>query len=421
MWKCYKGCFWTVQRGKILWKYYVCLYICHLGPKVLGPFGLRLLRSRDFPFKWIIFTFTSQVGESSLQSGNLYSPFMKMCRNLYLGGNQSDLGHTFRGSIGGIVLWDYERSHEDLLKPLPETDQREPLLAVWSDFTKVCCVVLEEIQWPLICTMMFLSTNVLLNTTGLIQMAWAHQSKWYMEINLTLSFNVFHFEVEDQWTPNKAGLHPNIITIPVPEQEVVSPFIPPPCGLTACDNIDIITAYNDNWQLRRHKRIRYRIVNLSNDNGGNPTVSEAQIKLQHQALTKAFRPYNITLDLTVHAVKNSRFRQRFILSNCRIAKIGNRQCDPECDHPRTGHDGGDCLRLGPCYNWKRQDRVCNMECNTIHYDYDDGDCCNPEVTDVLKTCFDPESPDRWGQPIELTSVIWASLPLRPNAQFRCFA
>lgn len=220
------------------------------------------------------------------------------------------------------------------------------------------------------------------------------QMRSKMEINLTLFFNVFHFEVEDQWTPNKVGLYPSIITIPVPEQEVLSPFIPPPCGLTTCDNIDIVTAYNNNWQLRTHKRIRYRIVNLSNDNGGNPTVTEAQIKLQHQALTKAFRPYNITLDLTVHTVKNSSFRQRFILSNCRIAKIGNRQCDPECDHPRTGHDGGDCLRLGACYNWKRQDGVCNMECNTIHYDYDDGDCCDPEVTDVLKTCFDPESPDR---------------------------
>lgn len=201
--------------------------------------------------------------------------------------------------------------------------------------------------------------------------------------------------MEDLWTSHKSGLHPAIIITPVPEHQPVSSFLPPPCGLTPCDNTDIVSSYNNSWQLRSTKQVRYRIVNLSNDDGGNPTVTQAQIQLQHWALTEAFRPYNITLDLSVHMVGNSSLRQRFTLSNCRIGKIGNRRCDPECDHPRTGHDGGDCLRLGPCYNWKRQDGVCNMECNSILYDYDDGDCCDPEVTDVLKTCFDPESPDRW--------------------------
>uniref|UniRef100_A0A672GNP6 Pappalysin 2 n=1 Tax=Salarias fasciatus TaxID=181472 RepID=A0A672GNP6_SALFA len=264
----------------------------------------------------------------SLQSGNLYSPFMKTCRTLFLGSNQSDHEHNFRGLVGGVVLWSYARSHEDLLKRPLQIDKSVPIV------------------------------------------------------------------VEQLWTPYKAGLHPTIITAPIPEQEHVSPFLPPPCGLTPCDNTDIILGYNNNWQLRSPKRVRYRIVNLANDDGGNPTVTQAQIHLQDLALTEAFRPYNITLDLSVHTVKNSSLRERFILSNCRIGKIGNRQCDPECDHPRTGHDGGDCLRLGPCYNWKRQDGVCNMECNSIHYDYDDGDCCDPEITDVLKTCFDPESPDR---------------------------
>uniref|UniRef100_A0A3P8SDJ0 Pappalysin 2 n=1 Tax=Amphiprion percula TaxID=161767 RepID=A0A3P8SDJ0_AMPPE len=241
----------------------------------------------------------AKVCESSLQSGNLYSPFMKTCRTLFLGSNQSDQGHSFRGHMGGVVLWGYARSHEDLLKRPLQIDKKR-----------------------------------------------------------------------------------------------VSAFLPPPCGLTPCDNTDIIFGYNDHWQLRTTKRVRYRIVNLSNDDGGNPTVTNAQIQLQHRTLTEAFRPYNITLDLSLYTVRNSSLRQRFILSNCRIGKIGNRHCDPECDHPRTGHDGGDCLRLGPCYNWKRQDGVCNMECNSIHYDYDDGDCCDPEITDVLKTCFDPESPDR---------------------------
>ncbi|XP_038860479.1 pappalysin-2-like [Salvelinus namaycush] len=278
----------------------------------------------------------AKVGESSLQSGNLYSPFMETCRTLLLGGDQSDLGHNFRGHIGGIVLWVLPRTHEDLLKGPSRIDKREPNLALWADFS----------------------------------------------------------EVEQQWSPHKEGYHPSIVIIPIPEQENVSPFLPPPCGLTTCDNTDIILGYNNHWQLRTEKRIRYRIVNICNDDGSRPTVSQAQIQMQHQALVEAFRSYNISLELSTHTVQNTSVRQRFILSNCRISKIGNRHCDAECDHPLTGHDGGDCLRLGPCYNWKRRDGVCNTECNSIHYDYDDGDCCDPEVTDVLKTCFDPESPDR---------------------------
>uniref|UniRef100_A0A3B3W0Y5 Pappalysin 2 n=1 Tax=Poecilia latipinna TaxID=48699 RepID=A0A3B3W0Y5_9TELE len=262
----------------------------------------------------------------SLQSGDLYSPFMQTCRTLFLGSKQSDLGQSFRGHIGGVVLWGYARSHQDLLKPPLQIDLNEP--------------------------------------------------------------------VERLWSPYKTALHPTVITTPAPEQELVSSFLPPLCGQTQCDNTDIISGYNNNWQLRTPKRIRYRIVNLSEDDGGNPTVTPEQIQVQHQALCEAFQPYNITLELSVHTVKNSSLRQRFILSNCRIGKIGNRQCDPECDHPRTGHDGGDCLRLGHCYNWKRQDGVCDMECNTIKFEYDDGDCCDPDVTDVRKTCFDPESPDR---------------------------
>ncbi|XP_056149836.1 pappalysin-2 [Lampris incognitus] len=278
----------------------------------------------------------AKVGESSLQSGNLYSSFMKTCRTLFLGGNQSEHGQSFRGHVGGVALWDYARSDKDLPRRPQQIDKRESVLALWADFT----------------------------------------------------------DVGELWTPHKVGLYPSIVTIPIPERELVSPFLPTPCGLTLCDNTDIILGYNRHWQFRSTKRVRYRVVNLCDDDGGNPTVTQDQIDLQHQVLTQAFRPYNITLDLTVNTVRNSSLRQRFILSNCRIGKIGNRQCDPECDHPRTGHDGGDCLRLGPCYNWKRQDGVCNPECNSIHYDYDDGDCCDPEVTDVLKTCFDPESPDR---------------------------
>ncbi|XP_028834109.1 pappalysin-2 isoform X2 [Denticeps clupeoides] len=283
--------------------------------------------------KMALYVDGAKVGESGQQSGALYSPFMKTCRTFLLGGDQADAGRGFRGYLGGLVLWGVPRAQEDLLKGSVHARRQDPLLAVWADFS----------------------------------------------------------HVEHQWMPFKDRHHPDIVALPIPERELVSPFLPPPCGVTACDNKDVILSYNENWQLRTEKRIRYRVVNICNNDGSLPTVSSRQIQQQHQALAEAFRPYNLTVELTVHTVRNSSLRQRFVLSNCPISKIGNRRCDPECDHPRTGHDGGDCLRLGPCYNWWRQDGECNAECNTIHYDYDDGDCCDPDVTDVTKTCFDPES------------------------------
>ncbi|XP_018608776.1 pappalysin-2 [Scleropages formosus] len=278
----------------------------------------------------------AKVGESSGQSGNLHSAFMSACRVLLLGGDQTDLGHSFRGQISGFVLWGGPRVQDEFSKGNPQEAPEEPLLAFRGDFS------------------------------ALLQ----------------------------HWVPYKDGSPPTLDFTPIPDQKVVSPFLPPPCGVTTCDNKDIVLSYNDHWQLRTRKHIRYRVVNICNDDGSHPTVSQDQIQRQHHALTEAFQPYNITWELTVQTIHNSSLRQRFVLSNCQISKIGNRHCDLECDHPLTGHDGGDCVHLGPCYNWKRRDGVCNMECNSIRYDFDDGDCCDPEVTDVKKTCFDPESLDR---------------------------
>ncbi|KTF87914.1 hypothetical protein cypCar_00027426, partial [Cyprinus carpio] len=287
--------------------------------------------------KMALYIDNSKVGESREQSGDLYSPYIKACRLFLLGGDQSDHEHSFRGHLGGVTLWGYAQTHEELLKGHQSHAERQaPILSQWADFS----------------------------------------------------------EVENQWAPYKDHNKPVIVALPVPERQLVSPFLPPQCGVTVCDNADVALSYNQQWQLRVEKHLRYRIVNICKEDGSDPTVSLQQIQLQHQALEDAFRPYNITLELSIHTIYNSSLQRRFILSNCHIAKVGNRHCDPECDHPLTGHDGGDCLRMGPCYNWKRRDGVCNPECNTIHYDYDDGDCCDPEVTDVAKTCFDPESSQR---------------------------
>ncbi|TSM20240.1 Pappalysin-2 [Bagarius yarrelli] len=279
----------------------------------------------------------AKVRESTQQSGDLYSPFMESCRAFLLGGNLFNFDQGFRGYLGGVVLWDHARSRNELFKSDEwRLKKQKPLLELWADFSMI----------------------------------------------------------EKQWAPYKDRQHPAIVVLPAPEQELISPFLPPPCGVTVCDNPEVILSYNQNWELRAAKKVRYRVVNVCNDDGSNPTVSDQQILSQKQALEDAFGPYNLTLELSVFNVYNSSLRQRLVLSNCHVTKVGDRHCDRECDHPLTGHDGGDCLRLSTCYSWIRGDGVCQPECNTIHHDYDDGDCCDPDVTDVTRTCFDPESPKR---------------------------
>lgn len=62
---------------------------------------------------------------------------MKTCRNLFLGSSQSDQRHSFRGLIAGVILWDYKRSHKELLKGPLQIDTNVPLLEMWADFLKV--------------------------------------------------------------------------------------------------------------------------------------------------------------------------------------------------------------------------------------------------------------------------------------------
>ncbi|KAJ8379770.1 hypothetical protein SKAU_G00005480 [Synaphobranchus kaupii] len=170
---------------------------------------------------------------------------------------------------------------------------------------------------------------------------------------------------------------------------------PPPCGQTVCDNVEVITNYNDFWGFRKPKAVRYRVVNVHDDARRKPTVTEHQIHLQHQHLNDAFRAYNITWELSVHNVYNSSLRHRLVLANCDISKVGDEECDPECNHTLTGFDAGYCKKLKThCPESRQGNGVCDPECNWDNYYYDKGDCCNPNITDVTKTCFNPSSPLR---------------------------
>ncbi|XP_038650940.1 pappalysin-2-like [Scyliorhinus canicula] len=279
----------------------------------------------------------ARVGASAGQLGDLHSAFMSSCRTLLIGGDSSEDGHSFRGYLASFTLWKTAKSQEELMQSYHRGVHGEDSLLVFNaDFSKM----------------------------------------------------------ENQWIPEKDSHYPSWEIMLLPGPKLASPLIPPPCGLTVCDNIDVIKNYNSYWPLRNEKLIRYRVINIHDDRRLNPTVSKQQIELQHQALNKAFSGYNITWDLTITEVLNTTIRNRIILVNCEKSKIGNDHCDPECDHPLTGYDGGDCRFLGRCYVWKRRDGICNMECNNILDDFDDGDCCDPTITDVRKTCFDPDAPER---------------------------
>uniref|UniRef100_A0A8D0GZS7 Pappalysin 2 n=1 Tax=Sphenodon punctatus TaxID=8508 RepID=A0A8D0GZS7_SPHPU len=278
-----------------------------------------------------------RVARSDQQLGALHSSFMASCRTLILGGDNSEDGHNFRGHLASLTLWGIALTQEKLQHGfLHKGQESEPA--------------------------MFLSAR------------FSH--------------------LKEQWLTFKDGEYPLLEPLQAPEHVILSPFVPPTCGQMVCDNVELISNYNSYWPLRSEKVVRYRVVNIHNDAGLHPTVTQEQIARQHQALGKAFGCYNITWQLSHHEVHNSSLRHRTILVNCEPGKIGNDYCDPECEHPLTGYDGGDCRRLARCYPWKRHDGICHMECNNMLNDFDDGDCCDPEVTDVRKTCFDPDSPQR---------------------------
>ncbi|XP_036129312.1 pappalysin-2 isoform X1 [Molossus molossus] len=280
----------------------------------------------------------TQVASSPDQSGPLNSPFMASCRTLLLGGDSSENGHSFRGHLGTLVLW----------------------------------------------------------STALPQSRLQHGSQHPSgaEVLSTLVLTASFEPLEGQWTPFRDDKYPRLEVLQGSEPEILSPLQPPLCGQTACDNVELVSYYNGHWPLRGEKVIRYQVVNVCDDEGLNPTVSDEQISRQHQALNEAFSRYNITWQQSVYRLHNSTLRHRTVLVNCEPSKIGNDHCDPECEHPLTGYDGGDCRLQGRCYSWNRRDGLCHPACNNMLNDFDDGDCCDPEATDVSRTCFDPDSPRR---------------------------
>ncbi|XP_064420709.1 pappalysin-1 [Latimeria chalumnae] len=281
----------------------------------------------------------AQVAVSNEQSGDLFSTLTRKCKILMLGGNTS--GNNYRGYLEHFNLWSQARTQREIQQDVRHQSYRKtnhlPQLVLYENFDRV----------------------------------------------------------QTLWLTGKDGTYPKIKLSYGSEWHLDSSLAPPPCGHTTCDNVEVITNYNHLSSFRQKKVVRYRVINIYDDEHRRPTVTQLQIDLQHYYLNKVFGKYNITWELSVLDIKNSSLRNRLILANCDIGKIGNGNCDPECNHTLTGYDGGDCLK-GLCFYEKKKKRngVCNFECNSELFNFDGGDCCNPEVTDVIKTCFNPASPYR---------------------------
>ncbi|XP_045325553.1 pappalysin-1 [Leopardus geoffroyi] len=279
----------------------------------------------------------AQVATSGEQVGGIFSPLTQKCKVLMLGG--SALNHNYRGYIERFSLWKVARTQREILSDMETRGLHTPLPQL------------------------------------LLQENWDN--------------------VKRAWSPMKDG------NIPQVEHSGAHGFLldtslePPLCGQTLCDHTEVIASYNQLPRFRRPKVVRYRVVNLYDDSRENPTVSRQQIDFQHRQLAEAFKHYNISWELEVLEVSNSSLRHRLVLANCDISKIGDENCDPECNHTLTGHDGGDCRHLRhPAFVKKQHNRVCDMDCNYERFNFDGGECCDPEITDVTKTCFDPDSPHR---------------------------
>lgn len=200
---------------------------------------------------------------------------------------------------------------------------------------------------------------------------------------------------ENSWVPITTEL-PEIIQSSIPSDAHVLSITKPPCGITVCDNPEVVRSYVNNTHLRAPKILRLRVINVMEDDGRNPIVTRKQIDYQARVINATFRRYGISWELHEVSVKNSSLRQRTVLSMCSPSMVGDMECNPQCDFPITGRDGGDCIKgvLSKCDPSKRGNGKCESECNLKQHGWDYGDCCDPKLTETHKTCFDPSSPHR---------------------------
>ena len=275
----------------------------------------------------------AKISNGHDQKGIIYRQATAKCKVLILGGNVID-GKFYRGQIDEVRLWNKTLDHADIVQNM-----------------------YQRIQ------------DMKVDTNTIVMDQFDNLNKWKVT----------------------AGEAPEIIQSDIPLITHDVRLEAPPCGQTVCDDPEAVKSYMNNPGLRSKKIIRYRIVNVFNDDGSDPLVSNKQIQTQHNALTNAYEPYNISFVLDIYKLRNSSIRNSVIMFDCFPHMIGNGECDPECGHSSTGNDGGDCdLVRTECFPEFLGNGRCDSECNKAYHGFDKGDCCLPGSATRVQ-CIDPAS------------------------------
>lgn len=186
---------------------------------------------------------------------------------------------------------------------------------------------------------------------------------------------------------------PRFVRSTVPEEKHDVSIRKPPCGKTICDNPEVVRSYVKHPDSRGTKHLKIRFINVMDDDGGRPTLTDIEINSQFDLLQRTFSRYNITWQKTVKSIRNSSLRGKTIFHNTdhgmSFSSIGDGICHDSYNLEITGWDGGDCKRA-ECPPEKKGNGVCDPECNVASYKYDWGECCTSRSSAF---CIDPDSPN----------------------------
>lgn len=225
----------------------------------------------------------AKIGVSRKQRGDVHSVLSSKCKELDIGGHR---GQYFRGVIDELQIWDKGQSQLGIVRKKFSGSRHGPHVAVSENFETV-------------------------NNWELVGDFWPHQ------------------------IASDIPIMPNDISFTIPS-----------CGRTVCDDPDIIKSYSKHEELQSMKKLRYRVINIKNDDGTNPTVSKSQIEIQHEYLLSIFGRYNISWEVTEVEIMNTSLRKRTVMLECTdVSFVGNNKCERDCAHEQTGNDGGDCDRI----------------------------------------------------------------------------
>lgn len=278
--------------------------------------------------KMTLYINQAKIAVSFQQNGLFLSNIYDKCTTLDIGGNV-DTFSTFRGSLDKIMISNISKTHRDI-------------------------------------------ANAMNNPGPIIQN------------NNTVLFEDFNPGTPSQKYHSVNGLLPELTPsqIIVESKEKGIKLHIPQCGMTICDNPELIKNYVKHAHIyMTRKVINYRVVILANDNGDNMLITTDEVALIDREISAAFHRYSIHLKLHTIIIKNSYLHNKTVLLEC----YGH--CPPRSDCSQQPKP--ECQLQ--CTKEKPGNRICNPECNNVENDWDSGDCCDTRYTNTTKTCYDQQS------------------------------